>query len=205
MGATIRTASRIWCLEEYNDFQSLQNPRGRFRPRKHEERLSSKQHVRLTRRKFQLIPVRETTIPSRFKCSEFSPSSEVIGGKYLYSPVPMDEIELRIPLEHLILPGAHSDNFWINTVPKKLKSELRRYPGESVPVIGWGIKVNEGLNWSHLLRLILVVIFLIGGCLGAYSAVKSDDSSAFGLGAFLTAVFAVYIPFQYYSWKEQIE
>ncbi|KAF4910277.1 hypothetical protein CGCVW01_v011717 [Colletotrichum viniferum] len=83
-------------------------------------------------------------------------------GKYIYAPVPMnDEVEFRIPLEHLILPGPHSDKFWITTVPTKLKPQLHRYPGEDMPVIGWGVKVNEGLNWSHLLRLVLVVMFLI--------------------------------------------
>ncbi|KAH9240853.1 hypothetical protein K456DRAFT_1744663 [Colletotrichum gloeosporioides 23] len=106
--------------------------------------------------RFQLIPIRETAIPSRFKPAEFPPTSEVIGGKYLYAPVPMDQIDFTIPLWHLTQPGPHSDKFWITTFPKKLRLPLRRYPGEETPVIGWGIRVNESLNWSHVLFLILV-------------------------------------------------
>ncbi|KAL3292135.1 hypothetical protein RB213_007986, partial [Colletotrichum asianum] len=157
--------------------------------------------------KFQLIPVREISVPSRFRLAEFPPSSEVYSGNYAYLPVPMDDAEMSsIPLRHLTEPGAHSDKFWITTFPKKLKSQLYRYPGSNDrPVIGWGVRVNEALNWSHLLFLVFTMTLTIGVILGIYRAVKSDYSSTFGLGAMLVALVALYILCQYHAWKESLE
>ncbi|TID01707.1 hypothetical protein CH35J_004728 [Colletotrichum higginsianum] len=157
--------------------------------------------------RFQLVPVGEATVPNNFKCAEFPPESEVKAGNYLYEPVPMFDVELAsIPLWHLTRPGQHSDKYWITTFPKKLRYPLHREAGVYVkPTIGWGIRVNEALNLHHFLFLILVVIVFIGVIMGIYLACTADDSSAFGLAAFLAAASAIYIPYQYFAWKEKLE
>lgn len=116
----------------------------------------------------------------------------------------MDDVEIAdIPLQHLLKPGPHTDRFWITTIPKKLRDPLVRLPGNhSPPVIGWGVRINESLNWVIILLFILVVLFLIGVGVILYAGITSDNSSAFGLGAFLVALFTVYITYQYFAWRE---
>ncbi|KAK2061000.1 hypothetical protein LY76DRAFT_682354 [Colletotrichum caudatum] len=157
--------------------------------------------------RFQLVPVGEAVVPNHFKCGEFPPCSQVEAGNYMYEPVPMADVALAsIPLWHLTRPGRHSDKYWITTFPKKLRHPLRREAGVyGRPVVGWGIRVNERFNWRQFLFLILAVIVVIGAVMGAYLALRADDSSGFGLAAFLAAVAAIYIPYQYFAWKEKLD
>ncbi|KAK1491024.1 hypothetical protein CCUS01_14272 [Colletotrichum cuscutae] len=149
----------------------------------------------------------ESTNPQHFKCGEYPPVSEVFEAKsYSYNPVPTDVAVDSIPLWHLTLPGRrHSDNYWITTFPKKLRSPLHRLPGTRERVIGWGIRVNERFNWHLFFSLLLVITVIIWAIVAIYLACKADDSSGFGLGALLAALVAIYMPFQYFAWKEKLE
>ncbi|KAM5341256.1 hypothetical protein ACJ41O_015365 [Fusarium nematophilum] len=100
--------------------------------------------------------------------------------------------------------GPHLDTFWITTFPKKLSEELRRPAGGGQRVIGWGIRVNESLNWSLILFSILIIFLLTTVGVIIYSTATSDSSSAFGLGAFLAALMTVYLTYQYFAWKEDV-
>lgn len=71
-------------------------------------------------------------------------------------------------------------------------------------MLGWGVRINERLNWLVVMLGILSMLIVICISVGAYSAATSDKSSAFGLGAFLTALFAAYIIYQYFAWKEDM-
>jgi hypothetical protein len=115
----------------------------------------------------------------------------------------MEDVELAdIPLSHLLKPGPHTDFFWMMTIPKKLGQPLTRQPGTGGQrVIGWGIRINECLNWVVILCSMLVLLVVIGISVIAYAAITSDKSSAFGLGAYLVATFTVYISYQYFAWK----
>lgn len=117
----------------------------------------------------------------------------------------MDDVIIAdVPLAHLLKPGPHLDKFWLNTFPKKLHQELQRHPGTDHDVVGWGIRVNESLNWSIILLGLLILLVITGIGVIIYSVFKSDDSAAFGLGAFLMALVAVYLPYQYFAWKDDI-
>ena len=118
----------------------------------------------------------------------------------------MDDVEIiDIPLSHLLKPGPHTDRFWVTIFPKKLREPLARRPGpDGQRVIGWGIRINEELNWGYILLLILIILVAISFSVVAFAAVTSDNSSAFGLGAFLAALFTVYITYQYIAWKEAL-
>ncbi|KAH7160524.1 hypothetical protein B0J13DRAFT_432586, partial [Dactylonectria estremocensis] len=154
---------------------------------------------------FQLIPIGEKCYPRWFKTREVPPESEVAARKYLYEPVPMEDVELAdIPLALLLKPGPHLDTFWITTFPKKLSEELWRPAGGGQRVIGWGIRVNESLNWPVILFLILIIFLLMSVGVIVYSTITSDSSSAFGMGAFLAALLTVYLTYQYLSWKEEV-
>ncbi|KAK0371040.1 hypothetical protein CLIM01_11618 [Colletotrichum limetticola] len=156
---------------------------------------------------FRLVPMGESTNPQHFKCGEYPPVSEVLEAKsYSYNPVPTDVAVDSIPLWHLTLPGRrHSDNYWISTFPKKLRGPLHRLPGTRERVIGWGIRINERFNWHLFFSLLLVIAVIIWAIVAVYLAYKADDSSGFGLGALLAALIAIYMPFQYFSWKEKLE
>ncbi|KAJ4182612.1 hypothetical protein NW759_017118 [Fusarium solani] len=143
-------------------------------------------------------------IPSWFKTREFPPEAEVRARRYLYEPVPMEDVELAdIPLPHLLKRGPHTDKFWITMFPKKLREQLVRRPGDDGQrVIGWGIRVNESLNWAVILLSILIILIGISVGVIVYAAITSDNSSAFGLGAFLVALFTIYFNYRYFAWKE---
>lgn len=116
----------------------------------------------------------------------------------------MDVEFANIPLSHLLKPGPHTDQFWLATMPKKLKQPLTRIPGiHGQSVIGWGIRINEGLNWGVLLLYMLSVLLMVGVIVILYVIFTSDESSAFGLGAYLVAVIGVYSSYQYVRWKEE--
>ena len=119
----------------------------------------------------------------------------------------MEDVELAdIPLPHLLKPGPHTDRFWITTFPKKLNTPLVRPSGpDGQRVIGWGVRINEGLNSGFMLLLIILILLFTVVSVAIYSTVTSDASSAFGFGAFLAAISALYIPYQYLSWKDKLE
>jgi hypothetical protein len=118
----------------------------------------------------------------------------------------MDDVEFAdIPLAHLLKPGPHTDTFWLKTFPKKVREPLLRQAGmDGQRVIGWGIRINEGLNWTVISLLLLTLVLAIGAAVGVYAAITSDNESAFGLGAFLVAVLGVYLSHQYFAWKEAV-
>lgn len=117
----------------------------------------------------------------------------------------MDDVEFAdIPLAHLLQPGPHLDTFWKSVFPKKLCEELQRPAMSGGRVVGWGVRINESLNWSIVLLGIFLLLLFIGVIVVVYSAMTSDNSSAFGLGAFLMAIFTVYITYQYFAWREKM-
>ncbi|KAJ0132376.1 Esterase [Fusarium oxysporum f. sp. albedinis] len=61
---------------------------------------------------------------------QFPLETEVRARRYLYEPVPMEDIEfLHIFLPYLLTPGLYVDKFWITTFPKKLNEQLVCNPG----------------------------------------------------------------------------
>lgn len=142
--------------------------------------------------------------PRWFKPRNIPPEAEVREGRYLYEPFPMEDVEFAdIPLRHLLKPGPHTDRFWTTTFPKKTLSPLVRVPGhQGQRVVGLGIRINEGLNSAFVLLSILMILLVIGAGVIIYARATSDNSSAFGLGAFIVAILTVYLTYQYLAWKE---
>ncbi|KAL3474343.1 hypothetical protein BJX99DRAFT_260451 [Aspergillus californicus] len=164
----------------------------------HLHKIASGDYVR-----FQLIPIGMDCCPGWFKTGQFPPIAEVTAKRYMYEPVPMGVEIADIPLPHLLKPGPHFDNFWLTMFPKKVRDQLVRRPGvDGQRVIGWGVRVNEGPNWVVFLLSILVILLAIGAGVIVYASLTSDNSSAFGLGAFLAAFVTVYLNYQYFAWKE---
>ncbi|KGO53939.1 hypothetical protein PEX1_041120 [Penicillium expansum] len=155
---------------------------------------------------FQLVPIGMRCLPMWFQTKRMPPKVEVEEGRYLYDPVPLDDVEMAyIPLNHLLKPGPHSDNFWITRFPKKIRDPLSRLPGSGgMKVTGWGIHVNECLNWTVVLLSMFITLLIIGLSVTIYALTTSDSSSAFGLGSFLVALFTVYFTYQYFAWKENV-
>ncbi|ENH75855.1 Nephrocystin-3 [Fusarium oxysporum f. sp. cubense race 1] len=156
---------------------------------------------------FQLIPIGERCHPGWFQKGQFPPETEVRAKRYLYEPVPREDIDvLHIPLPHLLEPGPHVDRFWITTFPKKLTEQLSRNPGAGGQrVIGWGIRINEELNWRCILLLLIIILVVTGISVITYALIASDGSSAFGMGAYLVAVLTTFITYQYFAWKDGLQ
>lgn len=101
------------------------------------------------------------------------------------------------PLHHRT--GARP--FWYTRVPKKLDEPLFWPPDTDEDVLGYGIRIKEKLNIVLVLCWALVGLVLTGVAVVLCAARTGDNSSAFGLGAYLVALLAIYIPLQYESWK----
>ena len=70
---------------------------------------------------------------------------------------------LHILLPYLLKPGPQVDKFWITTFPKKLNEQLACNPGtDDQRVIGWGICINEELNWCRVPLPLVVILIVIG-------------------------------------------
>lgn len=110
----------------------------------------------------------------------------------------------NIPLAHLLKPGEHYDGFWLSTFPKKLREELQRPAGTRRPIIGWGIRINQSLNWTIALSTLLLLLILISIVVVVYAVAAGDASAAFGLGAYLAALLTVWLTYHYFSWKEAL-
>ncbi|TQW02783.1 hypothetical protein IF2G_09665 [Cordyceps javanica] len=111
---------------------------------------------------FQLVPIGEECCPRRFKMRALPPESEVMARRHLYEPVPVDDVEIdSIPLAHLLKSSYHQDTFWKETFLQKLSAELCRPAGTKDSVIGWGVRINESLNWSIVLLGIIWVLTIL--------------------------------------------
>lgn len=107
----------------------------------------------------------------------------------------------RMNLWHMCRPGPHTEVYWFNTVPKKVDGALYRPAGTAEDVVGYGVRINERLNDVLVLCWSLIFVLGTGLFIYVYARCTSDNSSALGLGAYLMAVFMVYIQLQYAVWK----
>lgn len=147
-----------------------------------------------TSNQFQVILVRNEIRLKWFKIREFPPKREMDKKRYLYEPVPMEDVESAdISLSRLLKPGPHTNDVWKRTFTKKLWEQLFWQPsvGNQL-IIGWGILINERLNWIFIL---FTIIILVSVCVKViiYATITSDTSSAFQLGVFLVELFTVYM------------
>ena len=92
------------------------------------------------------------------------------------------------------------DNYWITTFPKKLKGRLEYVSGQRP--IGWGIIINEGVNWFVLLFGVLLTLLTTGFVVVIYAAFTKDISSAAGIGAYLVAIVSLVVTLQYFKWQQ---
>lgn len=122
------------------------------------------------------------------------PKEEVDNGNYHYEPCPANvNIVLRYPYLHVLFePGNHLDRFWTRRTLKKLKHTLE-YAGDGNPVIGWGVHIVEGPNWSAF--IVLTAMFMAASLVlsTVYSILQDDVSSGFAMGSFFLAAETILI------------
>ena len=122
-----------------------------------------------------------------------------VAKNYHYEPCPTAVEVLSIPkFSHLLKPGFHSYDFWLNTFPKKLRGELMYQPA----VVGWGLMIHEGWDWVVLLSNMLVLTLLVGVAVVLYAILSHDQSSAFGFGAYAFSVITLLLTVKYWAWQE---
>lgn len=134
------------------------------------------------------------------------PAEEVDNGRYSYNMKAFRHADTEIysiPLWHLTQPGPHSNDFWLKRFPKKLRYPLLM-PGSDETAVGWGIRLNEKLDLSHFLYVILLTCTAITAIVVTYAIAASDAASAFGLGAAIAALVAIWVPYQYFCWLERV-
>lgn len=122
---------------------------------------------------------------------------------YEYNPCPPD---IEDPLLHnqfiheLLKPGPHLDSYWVDTFPKKLKGKLQYISGQRP--VGWGIIINEGINWLVLLFGVFGILLFSGIGVVLYAICTKDVSSAAAIGAYFVAVTTLAVTLQYYKWQQ---
>jgi hypothetical protein len=140
---------------------------------------------------FQLVPIAERIRPWNFQSPSFPPEAEVkVKKTYHYEPCPHLDVNpesLNETLLHdLLEPGPHTDHFWLNLFPKKLGEKLEYVESNPDATTGWGVRVVEGVNWTSVIFLVLVLIG-INAVLGiVYSAATHDVGGGFSMAAFLS-------------------
>jgi len=143
--------------------------------------------------------------PSYLKPRTLPPEIEVKKLKnYDYSPCPPDVEEPLLQnqfMHELLRPGPHLDSYWTDSFPKKLKEELNYISGQRS--IGWGIIINEGINWPVLLSGVLFILILTAIGVLVFSMRTGDVSSAAGLGAYFVAVVTLVVTLYYFKWLEE--
>lgn len=144
--------------------------------------------------------------PSYLKRYTLPPETEVKQLKnYDYTPCPpeIEEPLLQNQFMHeLFKPGPHLDSYWMDTFPKKLKGQLKYISGQR-PIIGWGIIINEGINWPVLWYGVLFTLILTGFIVLACVVRTGDLSSAAGLGAYFVTILALVVTLHYQKWQGQ--
>ncbi|RBQ84088.1 hypothetical protein VDGD_04677 [Verticillium dahliae] len=155
--------------------------------------------------RFNLVPIRLRLSPRNFKTKELPPQKEIDELRCIHDPRPMEVEYYDIPLDHLMEPGQHLDDFWLTTFPTKLREPLVRRGGVSggiprEPCIGWGIRMNEEVSKIYIFRLlhIAVVLVLVVTILhGKFVASWGTE-----LGQFLLAILVLWLLFQYHVWTQ---
>lgn len=106
-----------------------------------------------------------------------------------------------IDLHELLKPGPHLDDFWLNLFPKKLNSQLLYRRGDQL-IVGWGLRINEGWNWTLLFAQFLCL--LIGTVVGVllYGLLLKDVSSAASLGSLFVAIVVSAVTLEYWRRNE---
>ncbi|KAM9874621.1 Kinesin light chain 5 [Verticillium dahliae] len=207
--ANVQTYPRRWFSKFWHRFVAslpdLPRVAAMFKPMKkawtgHLYQVSNGDFVR-----FNLVPIRLRLSPRNFKTKELPPQKEIEELRYIYDPRPMEVEYYDIPLDHLMEPGQHLDDFWLTTFPTKLREPLVRRGGVSggiprEPCIGWGIRMNEEVSKIYIFRLlhIAVVLVLVVTILhGKFVASWGTE-----LGQFLLAILVLWLLFQYHVWTQ---
>ena len=129
----------------------------------------------------------------------YPPEIEVESKRYHYKPCPLDvkpPIPVNVFLHAFFNPDAHTFQFFLNRLPKKLKKQLSCGESREVSMsemsIGWGVHIIEGLNWFLVTCLVISLVI----CTGLFALVWSISRQAvlqegFGIGQYLVAAIAV--------------
>jgi len=145
------------------------------------------------------VPFHTSICPDKIRLG-LPPEDQVkVKKNYHYDPCPADVEVLSIPkFSHLLKPGFHTHNFWLNTFPKKLRMELAYKPA----VIGWGLIIDEGWDWVILLSSMLGLMIIVGITVVLYAIFTHDPASAVGIGAYAVALITFLFTLKYWAWQE---
>lgn len=129
----------------------------------------------------------------------------VASRQYVYDPVPMGVEIVNVQLAHLLKPSAqHRGRFWLSTVPKKLHEKQGCPAGTRQPVLGWGLLINQRLNWAAVLFLLALVLAVVSVIARVPAVVTGKFVFSFLLGGYLAAKLIVWLTTQYFSWRENV-
>ncbi|TGO18480.1 hypothetical protein BPAE_0379g00040 [Botrytis paeoniae] len=131
------------------------------------------------------------------------PKIEVYQDRWIYDPCPLDERELPVPenviLHYLNCISPTSILFWTRRVPRKCKRSIL-HNGAALVALGWGIHIDEGLNYKVIFFIKFVALVISGIIALAWSLAKGDFQGAFCFASwFIASVNALLLTLMYWS------
>lgn len=121
------------------------------------------------------------------------PKEHVDNRQYLYRPCPIDEPPMTsdwfMHYFNFIDDSKHRDEIWGVRLPKKLGISLAN---STKPLAcGWGIKIEEGPNWTCISIFMFSFVLISGLVAGTYAGLTHDNQTGVAIGAWLTTIQAM--------------
>jgi hypothetical protein len=97
-------------------------------------------------------------------------------------------------------PEPSSADAWMSRLPKKLNTSIRH--GTGAMTYGWGVHIDEGLNWAAVAQLNLLVVVLSGVAAGLWKYFENDFQGAFGFGCWIIAALDSLLGVYFFKWQQ---
>ena len=124
----------------------------------------------------------------------FPPDAEIQARRYKFVPPP---IPLNIFINHfLTTKNPHRRTTWLRRLPQKLDASIHIQRGQNADGIveGWGIHIVEGPNGLAIFWTSVLIATTTVAASAIYWGATGDGQTATGLGALISATWAIMMP-----------
>lgn len=133
------------------------------------------------------------------------PKSEVVAKRYHYDPCPLENelpISSDLFLHYLFsgcIPSRHL--IWLPRIPRKLDQSIF---ASTAPVsYGWGVHIDEGLDYLKVFVLNLVILGVSGAAALLWDIYKQDFQGAMGFAAWIIMLLNTLMAIFIAKWSQE--